>query len=174
MGFNVDKRGSKFISAAGVSVALCFLLYTFQRFLPVIGTMISLTAPLPLLAGAFFYGKRWLFETSLCSLLLIFLFNDLIGSLIFMFYFLGAVIAIYYHLIEKRRLLVIITLLFVYNLLGEFISVRVISAEGSLVDDLFKRYWYLFAGVMTLITFFFYERFILIFLNRMRGFSTKY
>jgi len=166
MDSTIDNRGSKFISTAGVCVALCFLLYTFQRFVPVVGTMISLTAPLPLIAGAFFFGKRWLFETSLCSLFLIFLFNDLIGSLLFMFYFLGAVIAIYYHLIEKCRLIVIIPCLFAYNLLGEFVSVRLISAEGSPVDDFFKQYWFLFAGLMTLVTFFFYERFILIFLNR--------
>lgn len=87
----------------------------------------------------------------------------------FLFYFLGAVFAVYYHVFEKKKLAFVLPVLTVYNLIGEYISLLLLTgAEGQLYG-FFEKYWYVFAILMSVMTFFLYERVCLIIMHYIKN-----
>jgi hypothetical protein len=119
--------------------------------------------------GALNYGKRWLFETSFAAFVLVFIFNDLTGSLMFLFYFLGAVFAVYYRVYEGKKLSLILPILTGYNLAGEYISLLMLTGSEGQIFGFFERYWYLFAILMSVMTFILYERICLIIMSYIKN-----
>ncbi len=167
---------SSSVAFAGVSSALCVILFTMQRFLPVLGDIAAIISPLPILAGMFLQKGRWFLETSLTTLFLIFLFNDLPGFLLYAFYIQGAIVAIYQIHIKKKRFLPVFILLTLYDLIGEFLSLRLITSGGTFLDGVFEKYWYLFSMLLAFLTIKYYSlltNIIMTFLKKNGYLTTK-
>jgi len=148
---------SRSIAFAGVSSALCVLLFTLQRFIPILGDITAIISPLPILVGMFMQNGTWFLETSLTTAFLIFLFNDLTGFLLYIFYIQGAIIAIYFIHVRKKKFLPVFAALTLYDLLGEFVSLRLITSGGTFMDEFFEKYWYIFSLALAFLTIKYYS-----------------
>lgn len=87
----------------------------------------------------------------------------------FLFYFLGAVFAVYYRVYEKKNLVLLLPILTVYNLIGEYISLLMLTGAEGQMFGFFEKYWYVFAIMMSLMTFLLYERICLIIIHYIKN-----
>jgi len=87
----------------------------------------------------------------------------------FLFYFLGAVFAVYYRVYKRKRLTLILVILTGYNLVGEYISLLMLTGAEGQMYGFFEKYWYIFAISMSLMTFVLYERVCLIIIHYIKN-----
>ncbi|MDK2945295.1 DUF2232 domain-containing protein [Geotoga petraea] len=128
---------TKQISITALLTVMTVILFSSQMFIPFLGVVFTIFSTIPIMVVNMLTEKRYTIMSIIISSLLIVLFNDPFGWILFILILIPSTVS---NMIEKKFYSY---LLVIPVLLGNYILYSVIIIDGSNVELFLKNIWYI-------------------------------